>query len=205
MTKRSWNIDSLALIFSFIIFAQLLSYVVPQGQFDREPSNYDPTREMVVAGTYEIVSADAEITMPPWHFLIAITKGLADAQDIIFLIFIVGGVIAILRKSGAIDAALHRAVATLIAMIASRIAPMRPEMIVCQIAWIARATGLIVSSIVRVARLIVAWIGAAIIAIRVATSFKRRKKENKPVTLRVAGFFVGARQSSRQLSKLCPE
>ena len=65
MTKRSWNIDSLALIFSFIIFAQLLSYVVPQGQFDREPSSYDPTRDMVVAGTYETVSADAEITMPP--------------------------------------------------------------------------------------------------------------------------------------------
>jgi uncharacterized ion transporter superfamily protein YfcC len=110
MTKRSWNIDSLALIFGFIIFAQLLSYVVPQGQFDTEPSSYDPNREMVVAGTYKAVSADAEITMPPWYFLVAITKGLADAQDIIFLIFIVGGVIEILRKSGAIDAALHRSV-----------------------------------------------------------------------------------------------
>ena len=35
------------------------------------------------------------------------------AQDIIFLVFLVGGVIALLRESGAIDAALHGAVARL--------------------------------------------------------------------------------------------
>ena len=107
MTKRTWNIDSLALIFSFIIFAQLLTYVVPQGQFDTQPSSYDPNREMVVAGTYQAVSAEQKVTVPPWQFLISISKGMADAQDIIFLIFIVGGVIEILRRSGAIDAALQ--------------------------------------------------------------------------------------------------
>jgi len=68
---------------------------------------------MVVAGTFEAVSAEEEVTLPAWHFLVGITKGLADAQDIIFLIFIVGGVIEVLRKSGAIDAALHRSVAHL--------------------------------------------------------------------------------------------
>jgi len=113
MQKRGLNIDSLVLIFSFIVFAQLLSYVVPQGQFDRVPYPDNPSRSMVVDGTFEAVSADQEVTLPAWHFLIGITKGLADAQDIIFLIFIVGGVIEILRKSGAIDAALHRAVARL--------------------------------------------------------------------------------------------
>ena len=113
MQKRGWNIDSLVLIFSFIVFAQLLSYVVPQGQFDRQPYPDNPDRSMVVAGTYEAVAADQEITLPAWHFLIGVTKGLADAQDIIFLIFIVGGVIEVLRRTGAIDAALHRSVARL--------------------------------------------------------------------------------------------
>ena len=37
MTKRSWSVDSLVLIFSIIILAQLLVYIVPQGQFEREP------------------------------------------------------------------------------------------------------------------------------------------------------------------------
>ena len=110
MTKRSWSIDSLVLIFSFIIVAQLLSYVVSQGTFERAPFPDNPDRQMVVAGTYEAAAAEEQVTLPLWHFLIGITKGLADAQDIIFLIFIVGGVIEVLRKSGAIDAALHGAV-----------------------------------------------------------------------------------------------
>ena len=113
MQNRTIKIDSLVLIFSFIIVAQLLSYVIAQGTFDRVPFPDNPDRMMVVAGTYEAVSEEAEVTLPAWHFLIGITKGLADAQDIIFLIFIVGGVIEVLRKTGAIDAALHDAVARL--------------------------------------------------------------------------------------------
>jgi uncharacterized ion transporter superfamily protein YfcC len=113
MKKRGISIDALVLIFSFIILAQLLSYVIPQGQFARQPYPDNPERSMVVAGTFEVISAGSETTMPPWHFLLAITDGLDDAQDIIFLIFLVGGVIGILRKTGAIDAALHKSVAKL--------------------------------------------------------------------------------------------
>ena len=113
MLKRAWNIDSLVLIFSFIVLAQLLSYAVPQGRFDREPVPDNPDRTMVVAGTYAPVESDEQVTLAPWHFLNGITKGLADAQGIIFLIFIVGGVIEVLRRTGAIDAALHRSVVRL--------------------------------------------------------------------------------------------
>ncbi|MEM7431110.1 MAG: YfcC family protein [Pseudomonadota bacterium] len=113
MTKRSWNIDSLALIFGFVLLAQVLTYVVPQGEFDREPSSFDPNRQIIVAGTYERVPPEAEVTVPVWYSLAAISKGLESAQGIIFLIFIVGGVVELLRRSGAIDAALHRAVKSL--------------------------------------------------------------------------------------------
>ncbi len=113
MSKRSFSIDSLALIFSIIIFAQLLVYLIPQGQFERQPVPEHPDRSVVVAGTYEpIADADRVRTMP-WNFLVSVSKGFASAQGIIFLIFIVGGVIALLRASGAIDAALHRAVSKL--------------------------------------------------------------------------------------------
>jgi len=110
MTKRSWSIDSLVLIFSFIVFAQLLSYGVPHGQFERAPVPDQPGRMAVVDGTYAVLSAEDSVTLPAWHFLMAISEGLSQAQGIIFLIFLVGGVIAVLRKTGAIDAALHRAV-----------------------------------------------------------------------------------------------
>jgi uncharacterized ion transporter superfamily protein YfcC len=113
MTKRSFKIDALVLISSFILLAQLMSYVIPHGEFERAPSPNDPDRMQVVAGTYAPVTEADAVTLPPWHFLMALTKGLAEAQDIIFLIFLVGGVIEVLRRSGAIDAALHRAVARL--------------------------------------------------------------------------------------------
>ena len=113
MAKRSWSIDSLVLIFSFVVIAQLLSYVVAQGEFDRVPVPDNPHRSMVVDGTYEAVAEDERVTLSPWYALIGVTKGLASAQDIIFLIFIVGGVIEVMRRSGAIDAALHGAVARL--------------------------------------------------------------------------------------------
>ncbi len=110
MSKRGWSIDSLVLIFSFIIVAQLLSYAVPHGSFERVPAPDDPGRSVVVAGTYTPLDGGDSVVLPPWHFLMAITEGLEAAQGIIFLIFLVGGVIGVLRRSGAIDAALHGAV-----------------------------------------------------------------------------------------------
>ena len=109
--KRAWSVDSLVLIVSIILLAQLLAYVVPQGRYERVPYPENPGRTMVVAGTYEALGDEATASIPPWHFLVAISDGFAAAQDIIFLVFIVGGVIAVLRETGAIDAGLHRAVA----------------------------------------------------------------------------------------------
>ncbi|MEM7081558.1 MAG: YfcC family protein [Pseudomonadota bacterium] len=108
-----WSLDPLLLIFSIIVVAQLLTYVVPQGAYDREPYADNPSRQMVVDGSYASVAEAGEVTLAPWYFLLAIPKGLAAAQEIIFLIFLVGGVIAVLRETGAIDAALHTAVAKL--------------------------------------------------------------------------------------------
>lgn len=113
MSKRGWSLDSLVLIFSFIVIAQLLSYVVPHGSFERVPVPDEPSRSVVVDGTYASLTGDDKVTLPPWHFLLAVSDGLESAQGIIFLIFLVGGVIAVLRKTGAIDAALHGAVGRL--------------------------------------------------------------------------------------------
>ena len=110
MEKRQWSFDSLVLIFSIIVIAQLLGYAIPQGEFERQPYPDNPNRQMVVADTYETAAEADEVTLPPWHFLIAIPNGFAAAQDVIFLIFIAGGVIAVLRATGAIDAALHKSV-----------------------------------------------------------------------------------------------
>ena len=110
MTQRPFRIDALALICGFILLAQVLSYMLPQGAFERAPYADNPNRSVVVAGSYAPVTAADAVTLKPWHFLLAISRGLADAADVIFLIFLVGGVIEVIRHSGAIDAALLRAV-----------------------------------------------------------------------------------------------
>ena len=86
--------DSLVLLSALIVAAQLATYVVPAGEFERDGLQ-------VVPGTYRAVDANP---LPPATFLTAIPAGLAAAQDIIFFVFIVGGVMAVVRATGTIDA-----------------------------------------------------------------------------------------------------
>jgi len=105
--KKSRFPDSLVLIFSMIVLAQLLTYVLPHGVYDQETVN---GKERVVNGTYHVLEGEAAVQLS-WHaFLTSIPKGLEEAQDIIFLVFLVGGVIAVLRRTGAVDAFLFAVV-----------------------------------------------------------------------------------------------
>jgi uncharacterized ion transporter superfamily protein YfcC len=85
--------DALVLIFAMIVLAQILTYFLPAGEFDRDGRR-------VVPGTYHEVEAPA---LPPYAFLTSIPRGLEAGAEIIFLVFIVGGVIGVLRATGAFD------------------------------------------------------------------------------------------------------
>ena len=58
MTKRGWSIDSLAIIFSIIVVAQLMTYAVPQGEFERQAYAGDESRQIVVANIFEYAHAE---------------------------------------------------------------------------------------------------------------------------------------------------
>jgi len=99
--------DSLVLILAMVVLAQVATLVLPAGEFQREGRS-------VIPGTYERLT-DAEVTggdvasvLP--DALTAIPRGLEAGADIIFLVFLVGGVIGVIRKTGAIDALLDRAI-----------------------------------------------------------------------------------------------
>ena len=98
--------DSLVLLFALIVLAQAASYVVPSGEFERND-------QRVVEGSYRAVDA---APLPPLAFLTSIPAGLAAAQEIIFFVFLVGGVISVVRATGAFDSA----IATAIRRLASR-------------------------------------------------------------------------------------
>ena len=95
--------DSLVLIFALILLAQVAGWVLPAGEFERDGRR-------VVPGTYHPVDAEP---LSPLAFLTSIPAGLGAAQEIIFFVFLVGGVIGVVRATGAIDAAIGTAIARL--------------------------------------------------------------------------------------------
>ncbi len=65
-------------------------------------------RQRVVPGTYARIADAARVS---WATsLVAILSGLQDAGDVIFFVFVVGGVIGVLRATGAIDAMIGNAI-----------------------------------------------------------------------------------------------
>jgi uncharacterized ion transporter superfamily protein YfcC len=93
---------TLALLFALMVLALVMTWTLPQGEFETAVNAQG--RAMVLPGTYAV--AEERIWLPPWAVLTAVPRALADAQVIIFFLFIVGGTIAVLRATGAMDALL---------------------------------------------------------------------------------------------------
>ena len=95
--------DALVLVFALIVLAQLAGYVLPAGEFERDGRR-------VVPGTWRAVDAEP---LPPLAFLTSIPAGLAAAHEIVFFVFLAGGVIGVVRATGAIDALIGAAIGRL--------------------------------------------------------------------------------------------
>lgn len=92
---------TLTLLFFLMVAALAATWIIPQGAFETEPDT-----NVVIPETYEMVE-EREI-MSPVALFTAIPRAFADAQDIIFFLFIIGGVLAVIRSTGTIDALLGR-------------------------------------------------------------------------------------------------
>ena len=118
-----------ALLAMVILAAGLLSYVVPSGSFERkEVAVGNLTRTVVIPGSYqpipkhysvkgfllgdEVVGKATPVGL--MGFLTAIPKGLEETADIIFFIFLIGGVFGIIKRTGTITASIHALILSLI-------------------------------------------------------------------------------------------
>ena len=111
MTTKQFP-DALVVIFSIIILAQLASYLLPAGEYRRVDGDdtYSPCG-METAPSGARVEPDTYQRCPnvgalPWYAaLTSIPTALAgDAAQIIFFVFIIGGVVRLMRATEAIDA-----------------------------------------------------------------------------------------------------
>ncbi|MFH2002583.1 MAG: TIGR00366 family protein [Planctomycetota bacterium] len=109
--KKSKFPESLVLIFALIVVAQLLSYILTPGRYERcEVGEPGHTRQQVVPGSYHEIPVEERNPLPVFAFLTSIPKGMAEAADIIFFVFIIGGAIGVIRSTGATDALIGTAV-----------------------------------------------------------------------------------------------
>jgi uncharacterized ion transporter superfamily protein YfcC len=111
------------LLTGVILFCCLLTYVVPSGRYEREKRIVEGReRTLLVPGTFQLVPKHFSLRgillgeESPGHatpvslhgFLTAVPRGMEAAADIIFFIFMVGGVFGILQRTGVIAATLQR-------------------------------------------------------------------------------------------------
>ena len=96
--------NTLVLLFIMQVAALVVTWILPAGEFDSRTN--ETGRELVIPGTFQLLEDSPTLT--PLAILTAIPRGLTDAQDIIFFVLLVGGVLSIIRHTGAIEALLGR-------------------------------------------------------------------------------------------------
>lgn len=104
--KLKWKMPQLntfAIILSIIVLVTALTWIVPSGAYDRVEEN---GRQVVIAGTYHAVEANPQglfdVLQAPIH-------GFENTALVVVFLLIIGGVLSVVEKTGAITAGIRRA------------------------------------------------------------------------------------------------
>ncbi|MEX2123853.1 MAG: TIGR00366 family protein [Woeseia sp.] len=101
MTQGTFKLPhTLVILFSMVVLAQVMTYVIPAGSFERVES--ESGRMQVVPGTFRLTPEAASVS--PFVVLTAIPRGFSGAHEIIFFVFFIGGLFAVLRATGSLEA-----------------------------------------------------------------------------------------------------
>lgn len=134
--SRFPKIDAYVLIFCILVVCTIMTYIVPAGEYDRV-KNGDIT--VTVSGSYHTVEA-SPVSIK--DLFTSIADGMTKGASLIFLIMFTSGALAILEKTGAIDAFLRKIVISSKDKLLFLIIP------VCVVFSILGTTGIIVNSVI---------------------------------------------------------
>lgn len=104
--------DPLILLTACVLLAAAASWVLPAGQFERV-EDAATGRTVVVAGTYERVE---QSPVGLFEAIVALPVGMAQAADVIFLVFLIGGAFTVVDETGT----LRRAITSLVRALRGR-------------------------------------------------------------------------------------
>lgn len=92
------------IIFSLIVLAAVLTWVIPGGEFDREVKNINGiNREVIIPSSYHQVENQPQT----WQIFTSIFQGMRRTYDIIFYILMIGGSFWLMNESKALDVAIY--------------------------------------------------------------------------------------------------
>jgi uncharacterized ion transporter superfamily protein YfcC len=97
MKNRSFP-NALTILVAFILGAGVLTYIIPKGKYERV-MDASSKREVVVPGSYKTVQAE---NLSPFQILLCIPRGISKGVEVMVLIFLVGGCLFIVEKTGAL-------------------------------------------------------------------------------------------------------
>ena len=97
------QLNTLSIIFSIILLVTVMTWIVPSGAYDRVLTD---GREVVVPGTYHAVASQPQGI---FDVLKAPINGFENTALVIAFLLIIGGVLAVIEKTGAIAAGIKEA------------------------------------------------------------------------------------------------
>jgi uncharacterized ion transporter superfamily protein YfcC len=175
-----------------VIVAAVLTWIIPAGEFARQ-DDAATGRSVVVPGSYHHVAPEH---VGPFDMLVALPRGMIEAADVIFLVFMTGGAFTVVDRTGTIRALLERLVRAL----------GRHELLVIPISSLAFATGGVlfnmgeeIIALIPVLVLITASLGLdAVVAVAMSTGAAAVGSAFSPIN----PFQVGIAQKITQLPLL---
>jgi uncharacterized ion transporter superfamily protein YfcC len=88
------------LLVILVLFAAVLTYLIPAGEFNRAKDAVSG-KTLIIPGSYHLVAAKP---LNPLEIPVVLFKGLLDASDIIFFVFVVAGAFEIITQTNMINA-----------------------------------------------------------------------------------------------------
>lgn len=88
--------------------ALIATWIIPSGSFSTQQNELG--RDVVIPGTFE--TEPQKEYLPVTSLFTVVPRAFGDAQGIIFFVLIIGGALAVVRESGAIDALLGKTLTT---------------------------------------------------------------------------------------------
>jgi len=91
--------NALVIMIGFILFSSVLTYIIPQGEYERITDQVT-NQVTVIPGSYKVIDSEP---LSIFKIFMAIPKGIIGRADLVVLILLIGGCFYVIEKTGALS------------------------------------------------------------------------------------------------------